>query len=138
MFDSKECEWSDIDLFINGVRVAKVQDIRYKKTQEKELLHAAGNEPGGIQKGNKGYGGSMILLKGAVDVMNLTALAAGGEDLLDVEYTLVCSYFPKGIRALKVDTLVAVEITEYEMGMAQNAKSMPVTLPFIFLRKVSI
>ncbi len=136
MFDSKECEWSDQELFVNGVRIAKVQAVSHKKAQAKEHIHAAGNEPGGIQKGNKSYAGSITLLKGALDVMNLAAIAAGGEDILDVEYTLVIHWKAKGIRAPKTHTLLGVEFTEFDESMAQGAMSMPVTLPFLFLRKV--
>lgn len=136
MFDTKECEWADLELFINGTRVAKVQSAKYKRTQEKELLYAAGNEPISVQRGNQGYGGSLRLLKGAVDSLNEAAVAAGGKDLLDISCVVVVNYKAKGTRLKQTDTLNGVEFTEYEKGMEQNAKSMPIELPIVYLSQI--
>src|SRR5690606_27003841 len=102
---------------------------KYKSSQEKELLYAAGNEPISVQRGNRAYGGTFRFLKGAVDKLNAAAKAAGGEDLLDLSLVAVINYKAKGSRAVQTDTLTGVEITEYEKGMEQNAKSMPIELP---------
>ena len=135
--DTKECEWSDIDLYINGALITKLQSIKYKVAQEKELLHAAGNEPISVQRGNKNYSGSLRLLKGSVDALNKAAVAAGGESLLDISVTIVVNYKPKGSRVIQTDTLGGVEFTEYERGMEQNAKSMAIELPFIYLTQIA-
>lgn len=132
-FDSKECEWSDLELFLNGVKVTKVQSVKYKKAQEKEALYAAGSKAISIQRGNEACTGSIRLLKGAVDDINRAVKAAGGEDLLDASFTVVVNYKQKGNRLLQVDTLIGLEFTEYERGMEQNAKSMPIELPMLFL-----
>lgn len=135
--DTKECEWSDLELYLNGALITKVQSAKYKSAQEKESLYAAGNEPISIQRGNKSYTGSIRLLKGAVDSLNAAAKAAGGEDLLDISLVMVVNYKAKGNRSIQTDTLQGVEFTEYEKGMEQNAKSMPIELPFVFLGQKS-
>lgn len=132
-FDTKECEWNDLEVFLNGVRVTKIQSLKYKKAQEKEHLYAAGNDPISIQRGNNAYTGSVRLLKGAVDDINRAVQASGGEDLLDASFIIVANYKKKGNRQLQVDTLSGVEFSEYEKGMEQNAKSMPIELPILFL-----
>ncbi|MCO5229609.1 MAG: hypothetical protein M9958_00495 [Chitinophagales bacterium] len=137
-FDTKECEWSDLELFLNGAKVTKIQSAKYKKSVEKEHLYAAGSNPISIQRGNKSYTGSFRLLKGAVDDINRAVKAAGGEDLLDASFTCVINYKKKGNRLLQIDTLIGLEFTEYERGMEQNAKSMPIELPILFLELKSV
>jgi hypothetical protein len=136
-FDTRECEWSDQEVFIDGVRVTKIQGIKFKPTQEKEFLHAAGNEPIGIQRGNKTYTGDITLLKGALDDINRAVRAAGGNDILDAEFVVVVNYKAKGNRALQTNTLIGMQVSEYEHGMEQNAKSKPITLPMMFLKLIS-
>jgi hypothetical protein len=138
MFDSKECEWFDMDVYLDGVKLAKVKGLKYKHAQEKEALHAAGNKPLGIQRGTESFAGTMTVLKSVVDALNDAAVAAGGSSLLDLALVGIAYYKPKGGRPPKTDTLIGLEFTEYEMGMEQNAKSMDVSLPFIFLDKASV
>lgn len=136
--DSKEVEWSDCELFFNGAKVTKFQGFKVKNAQEKEFLYAEGNEAISIQRGNKAKTGEFRLLKGAVDALNAAAVAAGGEDLTDISLVAVLKFKPKGIRTIQTITLYGVEFTEYEYGMEQNAKSMPIALPIMFLRKAIV
>jgi hypothetical protein len=132
-FDSKECEWADVKVFIAGKELTKLRSVRYKTKKEKELLHAAGDKPISIQSGNRDNEGTIKILKGALDDLNRAAVSAGGQDVLDIAFDVVVTYRPKGVRALQTDTLVGVEITEFEKAMDQGAKSMEVELPIIFL-----
>lgn len=136
-FNSKEVEWSDQQVQISGARIAKIQAINWKPTQAKELLYAEGNQPIGIQRGNKGYGGDMKILKGALDDMRRAAIAAGGEGPLDLEFDIVVKFQAKQGRPLQLTTLVTCQITEVPEGWEQGATSMPITLPYIYLRQVS-
>lgn len=133
--DSKEVEWSDCELFFNGVKITKFQGFKFKLAQEKEPLYAAGNEPISIQRGNKAYTGEFRLLKGAVDALNAAAQAAGGSNLTDIVLVAIIKFKQKGVRTMQLATLSGVEFTEYEYGMEQNAKSMPITLPIVYLRQ---
>ena len=137
-FDSKECEWNDLELYIDGVKIAKFQGLKYSRTQEKEVLHAGGNEPFSVQRGNISYEGEVVLMKGVLDILNAAAVAAGGDDILDIAVTIVANYKPKGTRLVQTDTLTGVEFTKYEKGMEQGAKSMPITLPIMFLGLASV
>ncbi len=133
-FDTKECEWSDQEILVNGVKVAKATGLKFKKSQEKEHMYAAGDEPLDIQRGNKKYEGTLTMLKGAVEDVNKAAIAAGGDDLLDIRVQIICNYKAKGNRILQTYTLIDVEFTDFELGMMQNDKKLEVSIPMLFLR----
>ncbi len=136
-FDTKECEWSDQDVYLNGFKIAKILGVKFSKGKEKEALYAGGDEPISIQGGNKTYEGTLTLLKGAVDNMNAAALLAGGEDLLDIAWTLTVVFKAKGTRILKSHTLMGVDFDKFEEGLMQNDKKSEIPLSFKYLRKVS-
>ena len=105
--------------------------------RSKKLLHAAGDEPVSIQSGNRTYEGQIKVLKGALDDMNRAAIAAGGSDILDLQFDIVVTYKAKGTRALQTDVLAGAEIKEFEKGWEQGATSMDITLPIVFLKLVT-
>jgi hypothetical protein len=129
--NSKEVEWKDITAYINGKRIVKIREIARKKMTDKEALYAEGDKPFSVQSGNKSYEGSITVLVGALDDLNIAAIAAGGEDITDVSFDIVYSFRPRGIRALKTVLIEGAEIKEYEERMKQGDKFAEVTLPFI-------
>ena len=52
MFNSREYEWSDITVVMGGRNITGLRGIKYNTKREKELLHAKGNKPHSIQRGN--------------------------------------------------------------------------------------
>lgn len=136
-FDSKDCEWADMTVMLAGSPITKIRGLKYKAAKEKQLLHAAGDEPISIQHGNRTYEGQIKVLKVAIDDMNKAAQLAGGDDVLDMQFDIVVTYKPKGARQLQIDTLVSVEVKEFEKGWEQGAKHMDVTLPIVFMKLLS-
>jgi hypothetical protein len=136
-FDSKDCEWADMTVMFAGSPLTKIRGVKYKAAKDKQLLHAAGDEPISIQSGNRTYEGQIKVLKGAIDDMNNAAQAAGGEDILDMQFDIVITYKPRGTRPLQTDTLVSVEVKDFEKGWDQGAKNMDVTLPIVFMRLIT-
>jgi hypothetical protein len=136
-FDSKDCEWADMTVIFAGSPLTKIRGVKYKAAKEKQLLHAAGDEPISIQSGNRTYEGQIKVLKGAIDDMNRAAIAAGGDDILDMQFDIIITYKAKGTRALQTDTLAGVEVKDFEKGWEQGAKNMDVTLPIVFLRLIT-
>lgn len=132
-FDSKECEWADMSIFFAGAPLVKVTGIRYKASKVKNPYYGAGDGPLFMQSGNRAYEGQMTVYKGALDNMNAAAVAAGGVDVLDMKFDIVVTYKPAAGRPLQTDTLIGVEIKEYEKGWDQGAETMPITLPMGFL-----
>lgn len=135
-FDTKECEWADSTVIMAGSPVTKIRGFNVTPKQSKEHLHAAGDEPISIQRGNRTYEGSLKLLKGALDDINTAAIAAGGSDALDISVDLVVMYRARGARALQRMTVIGVEFTELPRGWDQGAKMMEITLPFLALKVV--
>lgn len=133
-FNSKECEWADMEVLVSGTPVTKIRSLKYKASKDKEALFAEGDQPIAIQSGNRTYDGEIKILKGALDDMNNAATKAGGQDILDLEFDVVVTYKAKSNRALKTDLLVGVQVKDFEQGWEQGAKHMEVTLPIIFLR----
>lgn len=136
-FNSKECEWADMEAFIGGKSVTKIRGVRYKVSQEKEQLHAAGKKAISIQSGNEMCSGELKLLKGAIDDLNRAAHVAGGTSILDTSFDLVITFVAKGSRSRQVDTCIGVEISDFEKGWDQGAKYMEVTAPFVCLDIIS-
>jgi len=137
-FDSREYEFADIKVSMLGIELSGLRGITYKKSQEKELVYGAGNQPKAVQRGNKKYEGTLLLLKSDADKLNIAAQAAGYEDITDVPGRLIditCLYQKSDDASqLSVDTCQNVEFTEYEDGQKQSDKFKEISLPFIFLR----
>ncbi len=136
--DYKDAVWKDMAVYFNGARVGKIQGIKYKSSMKKELLHAEGDKAIAIQAGNREQTASIKVLKSLVDELNRLAVAAGGDDLLDLTLDIVIRYRAQGTRPIQIDTLVGFEFTEYEKGWEQGATSMPIELPGLFLEQKSV
>ncbi len=130
----KECEWADLKVAIDGKTITGIRNASYKKAWEDEALYGAGNDPIGIQSGNKSYEGSLKLLKNELDALNTAAVALGYSDISDVpNLVITVAYMPKGGRVLKTDTMLGCKIGEINRSMEQGGKFMEIELPFKFL-----
>lgn len=135
MFNSRQYEWADITVFAGNRDITGIRSVKYSAKQEKEPLHAKGNRPISIQKGNKTYEGEMGLLQSELEALEV---AAGGS-ILDLELTIVVNYGnPAKGDMIKTDELIGVQFTEDPRELKQGDKFMDVTLPFIFLDKKPI
>ena len=132
-FDSNECEWADMTVYIAGATTSKLEGIKFKRAKAKTALHGSGNKVIGIQSGNRTNEGSLKVLKGALVAMNIAAVAAGGEDILDISFDAVVSYQEAEGRPLQTLTLVGIEVSEFEEGWDQGADHMEITMPFLFM-----
>ena len=140
MFNSKEFEYADIKVNMFGIELDTLRGIVYKKSQEKELVYAQGNQPRAIQRKNKKYEGTLTLLKSGYDTLDAAAVAAGYEDITDVpgdNINITITYL-KDDGMLSTDSLLNVEFTDAEDGMKQGDPFKEVSLPFIFLRKTKV
>lgn len=137
-YDSREYEFADIKVSMLGIELTGLRGLTYKKSQDKELVYAAGNQPKAVQRGNKKYEGTLMLLKSDADTLEAAARAKGYEDITDVPGKLIditCLYQKSDDSAqLSTDTCQNVEFTEMEDGMKQGDKFKEISLPFVFLR----
>jgi hypothetical protein len=135
-FNSKEYEWSDVKVTMDGADIIKCTGIEYTITQKKEHLYAAGNMPIGIQSGNKELKGTLTLLTTSLDDLKGAAIAAGASEIMDLVFDLVISYAPSTARDEVIDVLVGCQISEEPKAYKQGDTHAECKLPFLFLKKV--
>lgn len=135
MFNSREYEWSDVNVVAAGRPVTGIRGVKYSSKQEKEVLHAKGNKPHSIQRGNKTYDGELTVTQSEYEALR----AAGGGDILDISIDIVVAYGNPGKGdVITTDLLMCVEFTEDNTEWKQGDKFQEKSLPFIFLDKKSV
>lgn len=135
MVNTREYEWSDVNVVLAGRPVTGLRGVKYSAKQEKELLHAKGNKPHGIQRGNKTYDGEVTLLQSEYEALK----QACGGDILDASIDIVAAYGnPSAGDVITTDVLVGVEFTEDNTEWKQGDKFQEKTLPFLFIDKKSL
>lgn len=134
MVNTREYEWSDVTVVMAGRLITGLRGVKYTAKQEKELLHAKGNKPHSIQRGNKTYDGQITLLQSEYEALK----QASGGDILDSSMDIVAAYGnPTAGDVITTDVLIGVEFTEDNTEWKQGDKFQEKTLPFIFLDKKS-
>ena len=135
MVNTREYEWSDVTVVLAGRLVTGLRGVKYSAKQEKELLHAKGNKPHSIQRGNKTYDGEITLLQSEYEALR----QASGGDVLDASVDIVAAYGnPSAGDVITTDILIGVEFTEDNTEWKQGDKFQEKTLPFIFIDKKSL
>lgn len=131
--NGRQYGWADIGLMLGGRLVTGARGITYKESQEKELLYGKGERPMSIQKGNKKYEGSIILLQSEIETLKeLGRSVVGRASILDLNLNaVVCYGDPEKGDPMITDQLFNIQFTEVEKSMKQGDKNMEVTLPFI-------
>ena len=135
MVNTREYEWADVSVVMAGRMVTGIRGVKYSAKQEKELLHAKGNKPHCIQRGNKTYDGEITLLQSEYEALK----QACGGDILDSSLDIVAAYGnPSAGDVITTDILVGVEFTEDNTEWKQGDKFQEKTLPFLFIDKKSV
>jgi hypothetical protein len=134
-FDASEFEYSDIRVSVFGRELTGLRGLTYKTSREKELVYGAGANPKAVQRGQKKYEGTLMILKSDYDDMLRAANLAGYNSVCDVPGKLIvitCVYQNEDKSKLQTVTLFGVEFTEEEDGMKAGDKFKEVSLPFLF------
>lgn len=135
MVNTREYEWSDVSVVLAGRLITGLRGVKYSAKQEKELLHAKGNKPHSIQRGNKTYDGEITLLQSEYEALK----QASGGDILDSSVDIVAAYGnPTAGDVITTDVLIGVEFTEDNTEWKQGDKFQEKTLPFLFIDKKSL
>jgi hypothetical protein len=130
-FNSKEYEWSNVEVVMLGRPVTGIRGVSYKASQEKEVVYARGNKPRAIQGGNKSYECKLSLLQSEIEA--LLQAAGNGYDVTDIPaFDIVVAYAPAS-GTIVTDIIKNVEFTEVEKSFKQGDKFMEVELPAIGL-----
>lgn len=134
VINSQELEWHHASFSMLGVVINGLRGFKYKKSTEKEHLHAAGKKAVSIQSGNEKCDGSIKFLKSEIDRLNDAAQDAGYNDFTEVPYQLISGTFcyRKGFnRKQRTDIISGMAFTDLEKAMEQGAKQMDVEVPFL-------
>ena len=135
MVNTREYEWADVSVVMAGRMVTGLRGVKYSAKQEKEALHAKGNKPHSIQRGNKTYDGEITLLQSEYEALK----QACGGDILDSSMDIVAAYGnPSAGDVVTTDILVGVEFTEDNTEWKQGDKYQEKTLPFLFIDKKGV
>jgi len=132
MFDSKQYNWSAVEIVFLGKFVTGIRGVSYKVSHEKEAIYGRGNEPVTIGRGNKTYEGSVSVLQSELEA--LIEAAGAGKDITDIpSFDISIAYVPKDGGTVVTDILKNVEFTEMEKSISQGDKFMEVELPVVAL-----
>ena len=135
MVNTREYEWADVNVVLAGRVVTGLRGVKYSSKQEKELLHAKGNKPHSIQRGNKTYDGEITLVQSEYEALK----KASGGDILDASMDIVAAYGnPNAGDVITTDVLVGVEFTEDNTEWKQGDKFQEKTLPFLYIDQKSL
>lgn len=130
-FDSREYEWADITLILQGRDVTGIRGVKYTEKIEREPLYAKGRMPQGIQSGNISFEGEFTFLQSEFHALQV---AAGGSILRLKGLQANVSYGnPSNLDIVKTDALESIYFNESSMELKQGDKFMEVKLPFICL-----
>ena len=133
MFNSRQYDWSNVEVLMLGRPVTGVRGIEYNAEQEKEAVYGRGNNPLSLQKGNRSYSGSITLLQSEIEALQVAA--GNKKDILDLPaFDVVIAYVPQGGGDIITDIVKGVEFTSVPKSINQNDKFMEVALPFIALK----
>lgn len=133
IINGRQYEFADVSLILGGRDVTGLRGIKYKESQEKELLYGKGNKPMSVQKGNIAYEGEVTLTQSELETLKLLAKQqTGRSSVLGLNLNaVVCYGNPLKGDAMITDRLFGIQFTEDEKSLAQGDKSMEITLPFI-------
>ena len=68
-----EYAWEDFKVYMGGKFVTGLRGCKYKTSQEKEPIYAAGNKPVGMGRGNKKYEASITVLQSELEAIILSS-----------------------------------------------------------------
>lgn len=130
MVNTREYEWSNVNVVMAGRMVTGLRGVEYEAKQDKEHLHAKGDKPHSIQRGNKTYEGTIDILQSEYEALK----QACGGDILDASMDIIASYGnPSKGDPITTDILVGVEFTSDKTKWKQGDKFQEKSLPFLYL-----
>lgn len=137
-FDTDECEYADLRVDLEGSRIGKLQGLKIGDKINKSYRYGEGNNPRGIQHGNREPVAEVSVSTGALHDMNNSAISLGYRNILDVRnMTLVVTYRAKGSREQMIKTLTGFEFDEFNEEWAQGDADTVVALPAKFINEVT-
>ncbi|ANQ49614.1 hypothetical protein MY04_4797 [Flammeovirga sp. MY04] len=130
VFDTDEFAWADVQVVIGGRNIVGIRGIRFKESDDDELIYGRGNRPIGIGSGNRSYEVEVKMTLGEKDALEKSL---GINSILDIRFDVSVAYSKQlsGKQAFRY--LRSVKISENEEDFNQGDKFMEVSLPGICL-----
>lgn len=131
-FDTRQYEWADMTLVINGRDITGMRAVKYSEEIERETLYAKGRHAHSVQSGNVAIKGEIAVLQSEYEAL----VEAGNGSILNLKgLDGVISYGdPVNGDAITTDRLEGIYFTIAEKDIKQGDKFMEIKLPFIALR----
>lgn len=132
----KQYGWKDISVRVLGRTIEGITDVKVKRKVTKERQYGRGAQAQAILTGNEEISGSLTLKQSELEAINTAIKAANPlNDITKVAFDVIINYEnEQGVST--TDSVIGVEVEEYEKGMAQGDVEMAIELPFIATRLV--
>lgn len=131
IINQNEFTYGDISIFLFGQPVGGLRGIDYKSSQKTEYVRGAGNQPRGVQSGEKEYNGTLTILQSELEKLNRSAVVKGYDSIIGVPFDIVVCYTMVG--AVIIDRICSAVISEMPKGMKVGDMHAEHALPFIAL-----
>ena len=134
-FDSKEFPWHSVQIAIDGVVLTRVTGVKFTIKTDKEYDYGRGADPHEILSGNKTPEGEITMRQSEAE--KLQDKLTDEQDLTDLPpFDVVVSFVPKRGQQQVSYTLKGAEFLEDNRESKQGDKSMELTFPIMFLKRV--
>lgn len=125
LINGKAFGWSNIVVNLLGVALTGISAISYKDTQEIVPIYAAGNKPIASGDGQVSFEGSITLLAGDVQALEIASPTGRLQDI--PAFPIVVSY--QAGDKIMVHRLQACRFTENGRSASTGDTSIPVEIP---------
>lgn len=131
---TKQYGWKDISVVILGRTIEGITDVKVKRKTSKDFQMGRGNESQAIISGNQEVTGTITIHQSELQAIDVAIKATNPTlDITKVSFDVVINY-ENGLGVAATDSIIGVEVEEYEKGMSQGDKMMNITMPFKALR----
>ena len=130
---AKEYGWKDVSVVVLGRTIEGITDVKVKRKVTKERQYGRGNKAQAIVSGNEEISGSLTLLQSELQAINSAIISVDPQlNLGKVAVDVIINYENSEGQSA-TDSVIGVEVEEYEKAMAQGDTMMKVELPFMAL-----
>lgn len=129
----KQYGWKDVSVSVLGRIIEGIEDVKVKRKVDKERQYGRGNAAQAIISKNEEIDGSISLHQSELEAINAAIKAVNPlNNISNVAFDIIINY-ENAVGESTTDTVVGVQVTEYEKAMAQGDAKMTIELPFMAL-----
>lgn len=129
-FSSAIYSWKEVEVYINGVLVTGIQNVRYDDVVQKDFIYGAGTKPQAIKSGNESVEGSMTLFQAELEALARNAPEGRISKLVGSNIQVS---FNDGLGNIVTKSILGVEFTKDGFDTQQGASNIVIEVPFMAL-----